>query len=98
VPAESERLRRRISARDRWFLVLLVVAAIVATPLAVMLASHDSGATADDGCVTTMRASIMGGATYKYCGPDAAVACRRYSGDDHSLAARCQYLGLPTRS
>ncbi|MHB8643328.1 MAG: hypothetical protein ACYDA3_10635 [Gaiellaceae bacterium] len=93
MPAESERLRRRISGRDRWFLALLALLALVGTPGAVLLLSHRSHARTDDRCVTTMRASIMGGATYKYCGANAVTACRQFAAEDKALAARCAELG-----
>jgi hypothetical protein len=97
VPAESKRLYRRIGRRDRWFLALLLVAALVATPAAVVLLQNDSARGADDRCVTVMRASIMGGATYKYCGASAVVACRQFAGEHKALAARCEALGFMRR-
>jgi hypothetical protein len=93
VPAETQRLQRRITPRDRWFVAVLACAALVGTPAAVLLSSHDARPGADAGCVTTVRASIMGGATYKYCGARAATACRQFGGDDKRLAARCEALG-----
>jgi len=97
VPTESERLRRRISGRDRWFLVLISVAALVATPSAVLLAQHDSHPGTDTNCVTVLRASIMGGATYKYCGTNAIAACKQFAAHDSGLAARCEQLGFMHR-
>jgi hypothetical protein len=98
VPAESERLQRRITGRDRRFLGLLVVSALVGAPSAVFLIPHGSGPSTDANCVTTMRASIMGGATYKYCGANAVTACRQFAAEDKALAARCEQLGLTRRS
>jgi len=97
VPAESERLYRRVSRRDRWFLALLLVAALVATPAAVVLLQNNSARGANDRCVTVMRASIMGGATYKYCGSRAVGACRQFAGEHKALAARCEELGFMPR-
>jgi len=93
VPAESERLRRRITGRDRWFLALLALLALVGTLGAVLVLPHGSHLSTDDRCVTTMRASIMGGATYKYCGASAVTACQQFANDDKALAARCLELG-----
>jgi hypothetical protein len=93
VPAESERLRHRITGRDRWFLALLALTALVGTLGAVLLLRHGSDPRTDDRCVTTMRASIMGGATYKYCGASAVTACRQFATEDKGLAARCEELG-----
>jgi hypothetical protein len=97
VPAESERLQRRITGRDRWFLALLALLVLVGTPSAVILLPHGSDPSTDAGCVTTMRASIMGGGTYKYCGANAVAACHRFAVEDEALAARCEELGLMRR-
>jgi len=97
VPAESERLQRRITRRDRWFLTLLALLALIGTPSAVLLRSHDSHPSTDAGCVTTIRASIIGGATYKYCGADAVAACRQFATEDKAFAAQCEQLALTRR-
>ena len=93
MPAESERLQRRITGRDRWFLALLALLALAGTPGAVLLLEHGSHPSTDGRCVTTMRASITGGGTYKYCGANAVAACRQFASDDKALAARCEKLG-----
>jgi hypothetical protein len=94
MPTESRRLRRRITGRDRWFFAVLAAGALVGTPAAIAISLNQSASHASDGCVTTMRASIMGGATYKYCGADVAPACRQFSARDKELAARCVELGV----
>ena len=94
MPAESERLRRRISGRDRWFLLLIAVAALVAAPSAALLSRHGSPAKVDPNCVTVLRASIMGGATYKYCGANAVAACKQFAAGDKGVAAQCEERGL----
>lgn len=97
MPAETKRLQRRISARDRWFFAVLAGAALVGTPAAFLLGSDRSHPSTGARCVTTIRASIMGGATYKYCGAEAVKACRQFAADDKGLAARCEKLGLARR-
>ena len=92
MPAESQRLRRRISRRDRLFLALLALLAIAGTPGAVLLLPTGPPSRPDSRCVTTVRASIVGGATYRYCGASAAVACRQYATGDKAFAAQCQKL------
>src|SRR5713226_8844131 len=87
VPAESERLQQRITRRDRWFLTLLALLALIGTPSAVLLLPHASRPSTNPGCVTTMRASIIGGATYKYCGADAVAACQQFATEDKGLEA-----------
>ena len=97
MPAESGRLLRRITGRDRWFLGLLAVAALVGTLGAVLLLPHGSPPNTDARCVTMLRASIMGGATYKFCGAKEVVACRKFANGEKATAARCNELALPRR-
>jgi hypothetical protein len=94
VPAESQRLLRRISARDRWFLAVLVGAALVGTPAAVLLAQHDPSPNTGARCVSTTRAGIMGAGTYKYCGADAIPFCRQFASGDDDLTAQCKKFGF----
>ena len=97
MPAESERLQRRITRRDRWFLALLALLALIGTPSALLLRLHDSHPNTNVRCVTTIRASIIGGATYKYCGADAVAACRQFATEDKAFAAQCEQLALTRR-
>jgi hypothetical protein len=97
VPAESGRLLRRITGRDRWFLAALALLAVVGTLGAVLLLPHGSRPSTDAGCVTMLRASIMGGATYKFCGAKAVAACLRFANGDKLLAARCEELASSRR-
>lgn len=92
MPAESTRLYRRVRRRDRWFVGAVVGAALVCTPVAVVLAGRDSGP--PSGCVTTLRAGFMGGQTTTYCGARAVAICRQEGGSDASLAAACRREGL----
>ena len=97
MPVESERLQRRITGRDRWFLALLAALALAGTLSAVLLLPHGSSPSTDARCVTMLRASIMGGATYKFCGANSVTACRTFANEDKALAARCEQLGLMRR-
>jgi hypothetical protein len=90
VPAESQRLLRRVGARDRRFLAVVAGVAAIATPVAVVF----SGSHPPSGCVTTTRAGFMGGQTYRYCGAAAVVACRTRAARDPSLAASCRRESL----
>jgi hypothetical protein len=99
VPAESERLLRRIGARDRLFLAVLALATLVGAVVAIVLVSgRSSGPSVRAGCVSVVRSGFMGGATYTYCGKDASAFCRRRSaaGDD-AVARQCELLGLIAR-
>jgi hypothetical protein len=75
VPAETARLRRRVSPRDLWLVGLVAGGLAVGTPAAVLLS--DSGSGPRDGrCVTTIETGFMGGQTRRYCGREAAAFCR----------------------
>jgi hypothetical protein len=93
VPAESRRPRRRIGSRDRWFLVLAATA-LLGTPITALLV-HDDVSSTPGACVRTVRASIMGGATFTYCGLKAVEFCRSATGEGR-VAAGCETLGLAT--
>jgi hypothetical protein len=97
MPAEVIRLQRRLGARDRWFIGLLLVAMVVGTAAALALGrSSSSDASANDGCVSVTRASWMGAATFKACGADAATFCRRSAAGDKEIAQKCKEEGLAT--
>src|SRR5258708_14823355 len=97
LPAESERLLRRITGRDRWFLAVLALLTVVGTVGAALLLPHGSRPSTDADCVTMLRASIMGGATYKFCGAKAVAACLGFANGDKVLAARCEELASTRR-
>ena len=64
VPAESERLRRRVRRRDVWFIGAVALLAVALTPVAVLLSGHH---TTPPGCTTVIRAGFMGGETHVVC-------------------------------
>jgi hypothetical protein len=97
MPADTTRLQRRVTRRDRWFLAALTLAAVVGIVwVAVITPSGTSPPVAQD-CVSIVRASIMGGATYVYCGDAATAACERFAEADPGLAERCEARGLVRR-
>lgn len=99
MPAESERLRRRVRTRDRWFLGLAAAAAVAAAPAGVLLSRHESAAGPGPRCVSTIRAGFMGGETHTYCGADAVAFCRAQA-TLRSPAADCieqSFLADPAR-
>ena len=66
MPAESERLRRRVRRRDVWFIGAVALLAVALTPVAVLLSGgHDA---TPQGCTTVIRAGFMGGETHIVCG------------------------------
>ncbi|HEY2072814.1 MAG TPA: hypothetical protein VGG88_04490 [Gaiellaceae bacterium] len=64
MPAESERLRRRVQPRDRWFIGLAAIAAAASTA-GFALTSHHQPPPA--GCVSTIVVGFMGGETHVTC-------------------------------
>jgi hypothetical protein len=93
MPAEAVRLKRRIGQRDRRFFAALACAAVIGTPVIVLVGRHDSGRASreDATCVEAAHAGVLGGGTYHYCGADAVAFCRRFAGDD-GVAAKCETL------
>ena len=64
MPAETERLRRRVQPRDRLFIGLVAVAAVVLTSAFLLLGHHQS---TPPGCTTEIVAGFMGGETHLVC-------------------------------
>jgi hypothetical protein len=92
VPAEAARLARRPSARDRRFIVVVVVtsAAVAAASAVAVAAERHAGHLENGRCVKTVRASMMGGATFTYCGPAAIRFCTGTAGSSGSTAGACR--------
>ena len=92
MPAEGERLRRRLGRRDRLFLGVAAVA-LVAVIAVLLLAGPRSGSNA--GCVSYSHPGPTGGATYTFCGRRARRFCRSAARDHGAAAvAACERLGL----
>jgi phosphatidylserine synthase len=64
MPAETERLRRRLQSRDRWFIGIAAVAAVVVTAVFLLLAHRQ---TIPEGCTTEIVAGFTGGETHLVC-------------------------------
>jgi len=65
MPAESERLRRRVRRRDVWFIGAVVSLAVALTPVAVLFTGGRHAP--PTGCKTVIRAGFMGGETHVVC-------------------------------
>jgi hypothetical protein len=92
VPAESERLRRRLSRRDLWFLAALAAAALLAVVAGLLAAGHARARVG--GCVEFSHPNFTGGATYRYCGAQALSFCRRDPAPAPPLVAQCARIGV----
>jgi hypothetical protein len=66
MPAESERLRRRVRRRDVWFIGAVAALVVALAPVAVVLGERSHHA-APAGCRTTIVAGFMGGETHTVC-------------------------------
>jgi hypothetical protein len=93
MPAEGERLTRRLGRRD-WFFIGLV-AVLCAGGIAVALLVG-KGTESNAGCVVYSHPGFTGAETYRYCGAKARPFCLQ-SAADHggAVVAQCRRLGLP---
>ena len=105
MPAEAIRLQRRLGARDRWFIAILVAATLIATIATIVAgrAGAGSAAASRTGCISVTRASWMGSATLSYCGADAVAYCRKtgigqFAAGHPESVARCREAGLLPRA
>jgi hypothetical protein len=94
VPAEVERLRRRIARRDQWFIGLVVASAVIAIVIALVVGGHGSTNGSSTRCVSFSHPNFTGGASYKYCGQAAVVFCRHPVPSEAAILAQCERLGL----
>jgi hypothetical protein len=93
MPAESARLARRLSPRDRWFVGAVAAAALVGAPLAIVFTRSEQPRPA--GCVRLEEAGVVGSQSALYCGKRAAAVCRAKGASNAGLAADCRLEHLP---
>jgi hypothetical protein len=67
MPAESERLRRRVRRRDLWFIGAVAALVVALAPVAVLVSGRHHSL--PDGCKTVIRAGFTGGETHVVCAP-----------------------------
>ena len=92
MPAESERLLRRLGPRDRLFLGLVAGAMLVGVAAALIFWN---GSLSNAGCVVYSHPNFTGGATYRYCERRAAAFCRHGAArHGEAVVAQCERLGL----
>lgn len=96
MPAESARLNRRLSRRDRWFLGLLAAAALVASAVGLAVLGHSQRPAAD--CIEFSHPNFTGGATYRYCGTRALGLCRDSPVLAPALVTQCLRIGVRRRA
>lgn len=92
MPAEAQRLERRLGKRDVRFLAALGCAAVVATVGGVLVSAGGSHTATGPTCVIVPDAGVMGGGDWHYCGDAAAAYCREHGGESASLDEQCDRL------
>ena len=101
MPAEVERLRRRLGRRDAAFLSVVAAALIVASIVGVLASGRHGQGGPVGRCIEYNHPNFTGGATYTYCGARARVFCRGRTARSAGLLPRCTELGftryVPTR-
>jgi len=96
VPAETQRLQRRLGIRDRVFLALVGVAAVAGSTVAIVMADS-GGIPYKAGCVSRTQAYTMGAATGQYCGAYAVTFCAKVAETDTSVAEQCRRLSAAAK-
>ena len=92
MPAEGERLFRRLGRRDRFFIGIVAALLVVGVVVALLIGN---GTESNAGCVVYSRAGFTGNETSRYCGTRARVFCRGASALGAGVVAQCERLGLP---
>jgi hypothetical protein len=92
VPAEVQRLERRLRKRDVRFLAALGCAGLVAAVGGALASSGGSHTDTAQTCVTVPAAGVMGGGEWRYCNADAVAYCKQHAAESSSLAEQCDRL------
>lgn len=99
--AQSIRVRRSLSARERWSLSV-ALGAVAALAVAVVLAVSTSGHSTSHGCIDVTIPYSVGGQEFYRCGAGARAMCARvgvsggYTGRaGQAVAEQCRRAGLP---
>jgi hypothetical protein len=92
MPAEGERLFRRLGRRDRFFIGMVAVLLVAGIVVALLVGN---GTQSNAGCVIYSRAGFTGNETSRYCGTEARSFCRGASALGAGVVAQCGRLGLP---
>jgi hypothetical protein len=72
--------------------VIAAVAVIITLASIAFSGGGDGRPSADKGCFSLERASIMGAATTTYCGQTAVRFCRTAPAGDREIAEKCDAL------
>jgi hypothetical protein len=92
MPAEAARFYRRLAARDRWFILLVVLATVGAVAGIVVDGLGSSQTKTATRCVHVQSAGFMGGILTEYCDARATAVCRSDTGRKGNLSDECARL------
>ena len=80
MPSEAARFYRRLGPRDRWFMLVVVLATVVAVAGIVIDGLGPSHKRTATRCVHVQSAGFMGGILTEYCDARATAVCRSEAG------------------
>ena len=96
MPVEKQAMQP-LGSRDRRFLLVLGLVALVAIVAGAVYAATRGGGTESGPCFTAHLQSTMGGVTIHHCGADAARFCRTQASATAVVEAcrRAGFVSLP---
>jgi hypothetical protein len=92
MPSEAARFYRRLTSRDRWFMLLVVLATAAAVVGIVVDGLGPSAKKTATRCVGVKSAGFMGGVLTQYCGAKATAVCRSEAARASDVADQCARL------
>ena len=97
MPAEAQRLRRKIGRRDRVLITVALAGSVVVLGTAAAAAELNKPESKAN-CVTYDQAGVMGGGTWRLCGASAAALCAERSNRSRRIRAQCNRLAAASKS
>jgi hypothetical protein len=92
MPAEVQRLERRLRKRDVRFLAALGSLAVVGTVAGVVGVARGSDPAGPATCITYAAPGVMGGGEWHLCGTQAHAFCTAHAVASRSLIEQCDRL------
>lgn len=89
MPAQAERLQRRLGPRDRHLIAAILTASAVATAAAALFIHTTNPHRGSAECITYNDAGVMGGGTWNLCGAVALAFCRKHVANRTEFADEC---------
>jgi hypothetical protein len=92
MPSEAARFYRRLTSRDRWFMLIVAIATAAVVVGIVVDGLGPSAKKTATRCVGVKSAGFMGGVLTQYCGAKATAVCRSDAGRTGNLPEQCARL------